>query len=392
MSISAKNVLPSVLMEAIRKGDMKFVRKLVDDGADVNHHDVFGCSPLCIAAKNADAAMVQLLLDTGADVRAGFYAGGSGGFWRALDFAVDRNDNAIAIVQALLAAGAPVDDESSLERPLMRALKTRQLAIVRLLAEHGASLTGTLKLAARDDDLGLARFLLSLGADPNGGCGRAPPKTSPVVASSPASIVVGSPSSTVVNSESFSDSDDLPNVDESTALFDCRSVPMARLLIEAGCNLDARNSRGFSVVHRIVSAGSRFKDLLLFLCACGVDMNAGMLFAEEYGAERNMYFVLGAAGATLDLSPGQLRRLKLISKADVRHCVEYAAYELARAQVDLIREPSFQICLGLESIHLPAFVTCCILEFACEPFTNCVKFHHFWNIATKVKHHFQVKE
>jgi hypothetical protein len=291
MSISAKNVLPSVLMEAIRKGDMKFVRKLVDDGADVNHHDL----------------------------RHG--------------------------------------------RPVIYAVKTRQLDTVRLLVEHGASLAGTLNLASRDDDLELARFLLSLGANADGDFGLPPNHVVPVV-------------------------------DRYPPLFECQSVPMARLLIEAGCDLDALDSRGYSVLHRIV-ARTNDEELLLFLCACGVDVNAhaaGGLSAQECCVERNMYFVLGAAGATLDLSPGQLRRLKLISKADVRHCVEYAAYELARAQVDLIREPSFQICLGLESIHLPAFVTCCILEFACEPFTNCVKFHHFWNIATKVKHHFQVKE
>jgi len=261
----------------------------------------------------------------------------------------------ISLVRALLAGGAdPNGADLRRDTPLLVALAQGDREMARLLVDNGASLRGAVGFAVEKNDTSLASFVLTLGADPD-------------------DHWRGSP-----------------------ALHSCISVPMARLLIAAGCNLDARSADGWSAIHAVCRATptDTVKELLLFLCACGsaVDVNTPHGRPQDFCVDRDSFFLLGAAGAELDLFPGRLRQFKLISKADVRHCVNFAACELAAARIDLIRGLAFEICLGLEPLRLPAFVTCCILEFACEPFTNCVKFHNFWDIATTVKHHFDADD
>ena len=56
------------LFEACRSGNYELVKKLIDDGADVNVKDNYRTTPLIYAAKNGHTEICKLLIDKGADV------------------------------------------------------------------------------------------------------------------------------------------------------------------------------------------------------------------------------------------------------------------------------------------------------------------------------------
>ena len=58
------------LVTAIRNADAQVVRKLIEDGADVNARDADGNTPLIVASFYASPQCVALLLEKGADVDA----------------------------------------------------------------------------------------------------------------------------------------------------------------------------------------------------------------------------------------------------------------------------------------------------------------------------------
>jgi tetratricopeptide (TPR) repeat protein len=74
--------------------------------------------------------------------------------------------------KALLAAGANPDGDALVRVPVLEAVSTNNLEIVRLLARSGANLNridgpGILLSAVERDDVEMVRLLLSLGANPN---------------------------------------------------------------------------------------------------------------------------------------------------------------------------------------------------------------------------------
>ena len=63
------------LVTAIRHADVQAIRKLLDNGADVNTRDAEGSTPLILAAFYASPECVALLLENGADVNTANQAG-----------------------------------------------------------------------------------------------------------------------------------------------------------------------------------------------------------------------------------------------------------------------------------------------------------------------------
>jgi len=59
---------------------------------------------------------------------------------------------------------------------------------------------------------------------------------------------------------------------------------------------------------------------------------------------------------------------------------------LLRAQVDLIRHRAAEVLIGLQSQEISAGELLEIIEFACEPFSNCVPPHIKWQLIVTVKH------
>src|SRR5205085_1643759 len=83
------------LLDAIKRGDVLLVEKILSDGADVNAADQFGWRPLSRAIDVNSAQVVRRLLDAGAGINATDRDGST-----ALDLALRRGRS--EIVQVLL--------------------------------------------------------------------------------------------------------------------------------------------------------------------------------------------------------------------------------------------------------------------------------------------------
>lgn len=86
----------------ISKGDVIAVLEFIASGVDVDIRNLFGWTPLMLAAGEGHAPIVSLLLSAGADVKAVNNFGAS-----ALAYAALRGE--CLTIQVLIDAGAPLD-------------------------------------------------------------------------------------------------------------------------------------------------------------------------------------------------------------------------------------------------------------------------------------------
>lgn len=202
----------TALVFAAREGDVEAARLLLAAGANVNQTTEYGWTPLLAATQNRHYRLGALLLEHGADPRIANKGG-----WTPLyiatdnrniesgDYPVRRPDmDHLDYIRLLLDAGADVNARmrSSTETrtvfthqwlyeegatPFLRAAQSGDLALLRLLLEHGADPSlnaddGTTPLMAaagigwvegvtyewsEQESFETVRFLLELGADVN---------------------------------------------------------------------------------------------------------------------------------------------------------------------------------------------------------------------------------
>lgn len=113
--------LDEQFLEACRKGALKTVRKLLDQGANVQMQNG---EPLYLAAYHGHMKLVSLLVKRGADIHADDD--------RALIGAAERSS--FKMVERLILMGASVHADND------RAVRcTRSDRVARLLVDHGAS-------------------------------------------------------------------------------------------------------------------------------------------------------------------------------------------------------------------------------------------------------------
>jgi ankyrin repeat protein/mono/diheme cytochrome c family protein len=153
------------LVTAIRDEDTQAVRKLIDNGADVNARDAEGNTPLILASFYASPRCVELLLEKGADVNASNEVGVT---------ALTRAATSYEKTRRLVAAGAKVRVRTADlgNTPLILAARRAGNArTVRLLLERGADATehnnigvSPIISGAASGDLETVRLLLDAGA------------------------------------------------------------------------------------------------------------------------------------------------------------------------------------------------------------------------------------
>ena len=168
------------LHDAVRKGDAVEVRRLLSACAKVNEKRN-GLSPLHFAAWDGNARIAELLLTSGADVRARVDGGDYHGE-TALHLAAMKNLRDVARV--LIARGADVNAEAIDHAdwtPLNAAVRKGAVDTATLLLEHGGDpnkLGGSdayLYTAVDQDNLAMVLTLLEHGADVTGKDASRPP-------------------------------------------------------------------------------------------------------------------------------------------------------------------------------------------------------------------------
>jgi ankyrin repeat protein len=187
-----------VLLTAARTGNIDVVDMLLAHGADVNARDSWrGQTALMWAAVEDHPAVVDLLLRKGADARTK-----STGGYSALLFAVRQGH--LAIVQRVVAAGGDVNEKAPNGTPaLTTALENLRYPVATFLIEQGAdpnavnrqgeaalhaavrSRAPTLRRRGADDPESLAVIgrLIDHGGNPNGRTPKAPKITDAMVTS-----------------------------------------------------------------------------------------------------------------------------------------------------------------------------------------------------------------
>jgi ankyrin repeat protein len=154
--------------DAAKAKDAAAVKALLKSGADVNAAQGDGMTALHWAAANGDAAMMQMLLSAGANIRATTRLGGI----TPLHMASERGH--AAAVAALIAAGADSNAATSTgATALMYAARSGSTDTAAKLIETGADINATekgfgqtaLMVAAGLDRADVVKLLLQRGAD-----------------------------------------------------------------------------------------------------------------------------------------------------------------------------------------------------------------------------------
>ncbi len=131
---SAGATVSKDIFVAIGQNDLVAVKTFLEQGTDVNQKDGNGDTPLTLAARSGRLAIVDLLLEHGANPNLS-------GRGMPLDVIISSNDkvaeaNDEAIVRALLKKGADANYSNSL--PLRLAVSNGKVNIVKLLIQNGA--------------------------------------------------------------------------------------------------------------------------------------------------------------------------------------------------------------------------------------------------------------
>jgi len=157
----------SELHEAVLEGDLQRVKKLLEQGANVNARNTVGWTPLHLAAEKGYLEVARLLVEKGADVNARDDDGTT-----PLHFAALWGH--LEVARLLVEKGADVDARNNFgTTPLHYAALGGHLEVARLLVEKGADVDARnnngwtpLHYAAPNGHLEVVRFLLEAGANP----------------------------------------------------------------------------------------------------------------------------------------------------------------------------------------------------------------------------------
>ena len=153
------------LSEAVRKGDAAAVKKLLDEGVDVNTKFRYNRMALSFAADRGHVDVVKLLLDRGADVNAKDTFYNATALTWAVSPAMDRTPRHAEVVRLLLQHGAQGKEDA-----LLGAVSQSDLAMAKAILGVGGLPAGTLsdalEAAAKGKRQDIVALLEQTGAKP----------------------------------------------------------------------------------------------------------------------------------------------------------------------------------------------------------------------------------
>ena len=154
---SAPSEKADALAEAARKGDAAIVKKLLDEGVDVNTKFRYGATALSYACDRGHLDVVKLLLDRGADVNVkdSFY-GATPLSW-AVTPAMGRKPQHPEVVRLLLQHGA-----QGREQALMGAVSAPDAATTKVILDLGGLPPGTLSDALESATIGKRQEIVAM--------------------------------------------------------------------------------------------------------------------------------------------------------------------------------------------------------------------------------------
>jgi uncharacterized protein len=237
------------LMDAAAIGSTEGLKLLLDRGADPNAKNAFGATPLMWAA--GDIEKVQLLLGKGADVNARSNIGRT-----PLLIAV-LYDGSFEVARLLIEKGADATARDKLGFTVLEgAAQGNDTATLRLVLAHGADVkakdgvgTTALMAAARNGNAETVKLLLANGSDVNA----VTVDSFEMVKNGPIALGLFTP---LVSALPYGGFD------------------TARLLVDAGANVNAADTRGMTPLMLAVSSDRPDPRIIRLLRSKGADLSA----------------------------------------------------------------------------------------------------------------------
>ncbi len=252
-----QSILPlgewTAVMYAARENSLEAGKALIAAGADLNLQDPDGATALVIAIINAHNEFAAMLIEAGADPNIADNEAGMGPLYAAVDMhrlAVGHGRGtppavgamtAVDVARALLAAGA--DPNAQLKKAIMQRTHTQG---------DGALGTGATPLlrAAKSGDIEMVRLLVEGGADP---LATLPNGNNALMLAAGLGWRNGSPAA--------------PSYDQGT---DAEAVETIDYLLGLGIDINAQAQNGDTALHAAVS-GRRSETIVAHLLEKGAD-------------------------------------------------------------------------------------------------------------------------
>jgi ankyrin repeat protein len=352
---------------------------LIAAGAKLTQVDSRKMCPIHVAARNPNPAVVRLLINAGVNVNA-LDGNGRNSLFKAC---LNPNEE---VLDALLAAGAEWRD-CDFQRVCDAVAENQNLVIARRLLEPVGDLSmirdrynrTLLHSAAGFGSSAVVEFLLRAGVDvavvdTHGWTAYDMALTNRDKRVMRLLLAAGVPqcqNKLIEGALKHSHVDAL--IDAGVGVIESVSAmwKLERILFESGDALASLFARGADL-HGATGRtriNSVRTEALLTLVAAGVDVS------HHCGTNGDVIVALLAAGGHV-LSRGMVSTRQLA----------WAHNRIDEQRFELLRLRAFQVCVGLQSVRLPALVTCEILAHAFAPLESLVAFHRVWAVVTTIKH------